>query len=94
VLNHSKTEEREIMEQVYVVDTTLRDGEQSPEISFTPEEKLRFAQQLTCLGVDVIDAGYPALGKDDAHAVSLVAQEVHGPVIMALARPDDEEIRC
>jgi len=80
------------MEQVYVVDTTLRDGEQSPEISFTPEEKLRFAQQLARLGVDVIDAGYPALGKDDAHAVSLVAQEVHGPVIMALARPEDEEI--
>ncbi len=80
------------MEQVHVVDTTLRDGEQSPEISFTPEEKLRFAQQLVRLGVDVIDAGYPALGKDDAHAVSLVAQETHGPVIMALARPEDEEI--
>ncbi len=82
------------MEQVYVVDTTLRDGEQSSEISFTPEEKLRFAQQLTSLGVDVIDAGCPALGKDDAHAVSLVAQEVYGPVIMALARSDGEEIRC
>ena len=82
------------MEQVYVVDTTLRDGEQSPEISFTPEDKLRFAQQLARLGVDVIDAGYPALGKDDAQAVSLVAQEVHGPVIMALARPVDEEIEA
>ena len=80
------------MERVYVVDTTLRDGEQSPEISFTPDEKVRFAQQLARLGVDVIDAGYPGLGKDDALAVSLVAQEVRGPVIMALARPEEEEI--
>ena len=82
------------MEQVYVVDTTLRDGEQSPEISFTPEEKLRFAQQLHRLGVDVIDAGYPALGKDDRCAVSLVAQGVNGPVIMALARPEEDEMEA
>ncbi len=80
------------MEQVFVVDTTLRDGEQSPEISFNPEEKLRFAQQLARLGVDVIDAGYPALGKDDAQAVAMVAQEVKGPVIMALAQPDPQEM--
>ncbi len=80
------------MDRVYVVDTTLRDGEQSPEIFFTPEEKVRFGQQLARLGVDVIDAGYPGLGRDDAHAVARVAQEVRGPVIMALARPDEGEI--
>jgi len=80
------------MQKVYILDTTLRDGEQSPEISFFPSEKLRFAKQLARLNVDVIDAGYPALGKDDKEAVSLIAQEVKGPVIMALAKPKEEEI--
>ena len=45
--------------RVYIFDTTLRDGEQTPGVSFTVEEKLLIARQLDRLGVDVIEAGFP-----------------------------------
>ena len=46
--------------KIYIFDTTLRDGEQSPGASLTPDEKLKIAKQLERLGVDVIEAGFPA----------------------------------
>ena len=46
-------------EKIHIFDTTLRDGEQSAGIAFTPEEKLEIAKQLQKLGVDIIEAGFP-----------------------------------
>lgn len=74
------------MERVFIFDTTLRDGEQTPGASLTVREKLEIARQLGKLGVDVIEAGFPAASKGDFEAVKQVTQEMDGPTIVALAR--------
>ncbi|HPA55678.1 MAG TPA: 2-isopropylmalate synthase, partial [Bacillota bacterium] len=51
--------------RIYIFDTTLRDGEQSPGISLNSNEKLKIARQLSELGVDAIEAGFPAASKGD-----------------------------
>ncbi|MBV9170055.1 MAG: 2-isopropylmalate synthase, partial [Chloroflexi bacterium] len=71
---------------VRIFDTTLRDGEQSPGFSLTSPQKLEMAQQLARLGVDVIEAGFPAASPDDFAAVQQIAREVRGPIIAGLAR--------
>jgi len=79
--------------QITIFDTTLRDGEQSPGCSMNVEEKLRMAQQLDRLGVDVIEAGFPIASEGEFQAVRLVAKSVRRPKIAALARcttPDVE----
>ena len=73
-------------EHVIIFDTTLRDGEQAPGCGMTQPEKLRVARALAELGVDVIEAGFPAAGRGDWDRVQAVAREVQGPVICALAR--------
>ena len=73
-------------DHVLIFDTTLRDGEQSPGCSMTQPEKLRMARALAELGVDVIEAGFPAASRGDWDSVNAIAREVHGPVICALAR--------
>ena len=73
-------------ERITIFDTTLRDGEQSPGCSMTWAEKLRLAQQLDALGVDVIEAGFPIASDGDFHAVQIIARDVRRPVIAALAR--------
>ena len=82
-----------IDDRVLIFDTTLRDGEQSPGCSMTQPEKLRVAKALAELGVDVIEAGFPAASKGDFEAVNAVAREVHGPIIAALARCAREDIQ-
>ncbi|MDO4539538.1 MAG: 2-isopropylmalate synthase [Syntrophomonadaceae bacterium] len=72
--------------RVYLFDTTLRDGEQSPGVSLNVEEKLEIAQQLELLGVDIIEAGFPVASPGDFKAVQAIAQKVRGPVIAALTR--------
>jgi 2-isopropylmalate synthase len=80
---------------VRIFDTTLRDGEQSPGFSLTSSQKIQIAQQLARLGVDVIEAGFPAASPDDFAAVQRIAREVHGPVIAGLARAVPEDVdRC
>jgi 2-isopropylmalate synthase len=69
-----------------IFDTTLRDGEQAPGFSLRIDEKLKMARQLSLLGVDVIEAGFPIASEADAEAVRLVASSVQGPVVAALAR--------
>ncbi len=64
---------------VRIFDTTLRDGEQSPGATMTSAEKLEIAQNLTRLGVDVIEAGFPAASPDDLEAVRRIAKEVGNP---------------
>jgi 2-isopropylmalate synthase len=73
-------------DHVRIFDTTLRDGEQSPGCSMTGEEKLRIARTLAELGVDVIEAGFPAASPGDFESVAAVAKEIRGPVVCALAR--------
>lgn len=64
---------------VKIFDTTLRDGEQSPGATMTSAEKLEVARALTRLGVDVIEAGFPAASPDDLEAVRRIAEEVGNP---------------
>ena len=73
-------------EKVYIFDTTLRDGEQSPGCSMNIEEKLKMARQLERLNVDVIEAGFPIASQGDFEAVQAVAAELQKPTIAALSR--------
>ncbi|MBM4199191.1 MAG: 2-isopropylmalate synthase, partial [Gammaproteobacteria bacterium] len=77
---------------VMIFDTTLRDGEQSPGCSMMRPEKLRVAKALAELGVDVIEAGFPAASRGDWESVNAVAREVQGPIICGLARCDRDDI--
>jgi 2-isopropylmalate synthase len=79
-------------DRVMIFDTTLRDGEQSPGCSMTQPEKLRVAKALADLGVDVIEAGFPAASPGDWESVNAVAREVQGPIICGLARCNREDI--
>jgi 2-isopropylmalate synthase len=78
--------------KVYIFDTTLRDGEQSPGATMNASEKLQIAHQLALLNVDVIEAGFPVSSKGDFDAVYRIAQEVEGPTICALARALEKDI--
>jgi 2-isopropylmalate synthase len=69
-----------------IFDTTLRDGEQAPGFSLRTDEKLKMARQLAALGVDIIEAGFPIASDADAESVRMVATNVQGPVVAALAR--------
>ena len=62
-------------DKIRVFDTTLRDGEQTPGVSLTPENKLRIAQHLDELGVDVIEAGFAAVSEGEMEAVALIARQ-------------------
>jgi 2-isopropylmalate synthase len=82
---------------VRIFDTTLRDGEQSPGATLSSAEKLEIARQLARLGVDIIEAGFPAASPDDLAAVQRIAREVgtaDGPTIAGLARVVEKDIRA
>ncbi|GAB2227821.1 hypothetical protein Droror1_Dr00009648 [Drosera rotundifolia] len=87
---------------IRIFDTTLRDGEQSPGASLSPPQKLEIARNLARLGVDIIEAGFPAASNADFDAVKAIAIEVgrdgiggqgHVPVICGLARCSEGDIR-
>lgn len=80
------------MKKIEVFDTTLRDGEQSPGVNLSQEEKLDIAKQLVRLGVDVIEAGFAASSKGDFESVQRIANEVRGSVICSLARAAEKDI--
>lgn len=79
-------------DRLYIFDTTLRDGEQSPGCSMNIDEKMRVAHSLASLGVDVIEAGFPIASPGDFEAVHRIASEVHGPKIAGLARAAQGDI--
>jgi 2-isopropylmalate synthase len=81
-----------MMERIQIFDTTLRDGEQSPGASMTKEEKLRMAQQLEKLKVDVIEAGFPIASVGDFEGVKLVARTVKNVQVAGLARASIKDI--
>jgi len=79
-------EEVKMSRKVFIFDTTLRDGEQSPGASLNANEKIEIAKQLEKLKVDIIEAGNPISSVQDFESVSSIAQEVKGSTICALAR--------
>jgi len=78
--------------RITVFDTTLRDGEQSPGIALSPDEKAEIAVQLERLGVDVIEAGFPVSSPGDFEGVRAVARVVSKPTVAAFARATKEDI--
>jgi len=82
------------MRKLYTFDTTLRDGEQSLGITLNVGEKLEIARQLVELGVDVIEAGFPASSPGDLNSVRTIAREVKGAIICGLTRAVEQDIDC
>ena len=80
-------------EKLIIFDTTLRDGEQSPGAAMTKEMKIRIARQLEKLGVDIIEAGFPAASPGDFAAVCAVAEAVKDSTVCSLARAIENDVR-
>ena len=78
--------------RIIIFDTTLRDGEQSPGASMNKAEKLRIATQLEKLGVDVIEAGFPAASEGDFQAVKAIAKTLKVCQVASLCRANDDDI--
>ncbi|MCS7112337.1 MAG: 2-isopropylmalate synthase, partial [Candidatus Bathyarchaeota archaeon] len=72
--------------RITIFDTTLRDGEQTPGVALTPDDKLVIARQLDRLGVDIIEAGFPITSKGEVEAIRRIASEGLSAKICALAR--------
>ncbi len=81
-------------DRVFIFDTTLRDGEQSPGFSMWPAEKVEMARQLARLGVDVIEAGFPISSPGEFDGVRQIATDVRGPVICGLARANPQDVEA
>ena len=78
--------------RVYIFDTTLRDGEQSPGCSMTVPEKLRMAHKLADLGVDIMEAGFPIASEGDWEAVDAISREFPWVQVAALARANTLDV--
>ncbi len=79
-------------DRVLILDTTLRDGEQSPGASMTLEEKLKVASLLDEMGVDIIEAGFPIASNGDFEAVTEISKIVKNSVVCGLARASNNDI--
>jgi len=79
-------------EKIVIFDTTLRDGEQSPGAAMNVADKVRLAQQLEKLGVDVIEAGFPISSQGDFEAVRTIAKAITRSKVAALARTNNQDI--
>jgi 2-isopropylmalate synthase len=95
-LHDGRTEEGAPEDQLIIFDTTLRDGEQSPGATMNIDQKLQIAQQLERLGVDVIEAGFPASSAGDFSAVSAVAEIIENATVAGLARiwPEEDVLKA
>ncbi|WP_457680569.1 2-isopropylmalate synthase [Thermovibrio sp.] len=80
-------------EKLYIFDTTLRDGEQTPGVNLTVDEKVQIAKQLERLGVDVIEAGFAVSSPADFEAVKRIAKEVKNSTVCSLARAVELDIK-
>jgi 2-isopropylmalate synthase len=79
-------------DKVFIFDTTLRDGEQSPGATMNMREKVRLARQLERLGVDIIEAGFPAASQGDFESVSEIASSVRDCQVAGLCRSVKKDI--
>ena len=92
---NSQADKASSKDKVFIFDTTLRDGEQSPGASMTLEEKLQVAELLDDMGVDIIEAGFPIASNGDFEAVREIAKRSKNSVIAGLARAIHADIdRC
>ena len=78
--------------RVYIFDTTLRDGEQSPGAALNVDEKLEIARALEAMGVDVIEAGFPISSPGDFQAVQRISREIRECVVCGLTRANQKDI--
>ena len=78
--------------RVIIFDTTMRDGEQAPGFSMTAQAKVKMAQVLRDLGVDVIEAGFAAASPGDEDCIRRVTGEVEGPIFCSLSRANEKDI--
>ena len=81
-------------EKLFIFDTTLRDGEQTPGVSLTVDEKVQIAKQLERLGVDVIEAGFAISSPADFEAIKKISEEVKNSTVCSLARATEKDIRA
>src|SRR3569623_1824880 len=81
-------------DRLFIFDTTLRDGEQSPGASMTRDEKVRIARQLEKLGVDVNEAGFAAASPGDAEAIRTIAETIQNSTVCSLARANERDIHA
>jgi 2-isopropylmalate synthase len=81
-------------DRVYIFDTTLRDGEQSPGCSMTVPEKLKMAAKLIELGVDILEAGFPIASEGDSEAVDAISREFPWAHVAALARANQPDVEA
>ena len=84
--------ETAMSEKIFIFDTTLRDGEQSPGASMNKQEKFRLAQQLVLLNVDAIEAGFPIASVGDFDCVKNIADNIKGVQVTGLARCNKKDI--
>lgn len=80
------------MKHIEILDTTLRDGEQTPGVRFSLSHKIEIAKQLERMGVDAVEAGFPASSKGDFDAVEAISRELKSSAVQALARCTKKDI--
>ncbi len=80
------------MQKLVFFDTTLRDGEQAPGNTMNPRQKLEIALALENLGVDIIEAGFPASSEEDFEACTMIAENIKNSVVCGFARCKEEDI--
>src|SRR6201985_3749577 len=78
--------------QIYIFDTTLRDGEQVPGCKLNTTEKLELALQLEAMGVDIIEAGFPVSSPGDFESVSRIAKAIKNATVCGLSRAVQKDI--
>ena len=83
-----------MMDKVRIFDTTLRDGEQTPGVSVTPEQKFKIAIKLDEIGVDAIEVGFPIVSQGEMEAIKTITKQGLKAEICGLARTVQADIRC
>lgn len=81
-------------QKIFIFDTTLRDGEQSPGAKLNTGQKIRLSQQLEKLGVDIIEAGFPISSPGDFKSVAEISKIIKNSIVCSLSRAKKEDIDC
>ena len=81
-------------DRVFIFDTTMRDGEQSPGASMSLEEKIQIARVFDELGIDIIEAGFPIASPGDYEAVTEISKTLKNSIPAGLARATKKGYRC
>ena len=83
-----------LSDEIYFLDTTLRDGEQTPGVALTVDEKIQIAQKLNDLGIDKIEAGFPIASNGEFEACKEIKSLDLDSTVVGLARCVKKDIRC